>query len=91
MTFIKITSHEEDYEILRCDLLLFAIIVTHNDTTAMNYVLKDHIGSLYATITDGEEEYYSLSPLAFSQFFANMKAECMTHLLAECSLSDNRG
>jgi RHS repeat-associated protein len=25
----------------------------------MNYVLKDHIGSLYATITDGEVEYYS--------------------------------
>ena len=38
----------------------------------MNYVLKDHIGSLYATVTDGEVEYYSFSPLAFSQFFANM-------------------
>ena len=25
----------------------------------MNYVLKDHIGSLYATVTDGEVEYYS--------------------------------
>ena len=46
----------------------YAIFVTHNDTSAMNYVLKDHIGSLYATITDGEVEYYSLSPLAFSQF-----------------------
>ena len=34
--------------------------VTHNDTSAMNYVLKDHIGSLYATITDGEVEYYRL-------------------------------
>lgn len=33
--------------------------MTHNDTSAMNYVLKDHIGSLYATITDGEVEYYS--------------------------------
>ena len=50
----------------------YAIFVTHNDTSAMNYVLKDHIGSLYATITDGEVEYYRLSPLAFSQFFANM-------------------
>ena len=38
---------------------LFAIFVTHNDTSAMNYVLKDHIGSLYATVTDGEVEYYS--------------------------------
>ena len=46
----------------------YAIFVTHNDTSTMNYVLKDHIGSLYATITDGEVEYYSLSPLAFSQF-----------------------
>ena len=25
----------------------------------MSYVLKDHIGSLYATVTDGEVEYYS--------------------------------
>ena len=33
--------------------------MTHNDTSAMNYVLKDHIGSLYATVTDGEVEYYS--------------------------------
>ena len=38
---------------------LFAIFVTHSDTSAMSYVLKDHIGSLYATITDGEVEYYS--------------------------------
>ena len=38
---------------------LFAIFVTHNDTSAMSYVLKDHIGSLYATVTDGEVEYYS--------------------------------
>ena len=59
MNFIKITSHEEDYEILWCDFLLFAIFVTDNDTSAMSYVLKDHIGSLYATITDGEVEYYS--------------------------------
>ncbi len=54
-----ITNHEEDYEILRCDLLLFAIFVTHNDNSVMNYVLKDHIGNLYATVTDGEVEYYS--------------------------------
>ncbi len=59
MNFIKIISHEEDYEILRCDLLLFAIFMTHNDTSTMNYVLKDHIGSLYATVTDGDVEYYS--------------------------------
>ena len=71
--------------------ILKILDVTDNDTSAMSYVLKDHIGSLYATITDGEVEYYRLSPLVFSQFFANMKAECMTHLLAECSLSDNRG
>ena len=71
--------------------ILKILDVTDNDTSVMSYVLKDHLGSLYATITDGEVEYYSLSPLAFSQFFANMKAECMTHLLAECSLSDNRG
>ena len=38
---------------------LFAIFVTDNDTSAMSYVLKDHIGSLYATVTDGEVEYYS--------------------------------
>ncbi len=25
----------------------------------MSYVLKDHIGSLYATVTDGDVEYYS--------------------------------
>ena len=30
-----------------------------NDTSAMNYVLKDHIGSLYATVTNGDVEYYS--------------------------------
>ena len=33
--------------------------VTHNDTSAMNYVLKDHLGSLYATVTNGDVEYYS--------------------------------
>ena len=38
---------------------LFAIFVTHSDTSAMSYVLKDHIGSLYATVTDGDVEYYS--------------------------------
>ena len=59
MTFIKITSHEEDYEILRCDLLLFAIFVIDNDTSTMSYVLKDHLGSMYATVTNGSVDYYS--------------------------------
>ena len=30
-----------------------------NDTSAMSYVLKDHIESLYVTITNGEVEHYS--------------------------------
>ena len=38
---------------------LFAIFVTHNDTSVMSYVLKDHLGSLYATVTNGDVEYYS--------------------------------
>jgi hypothetical protein len=25
----------------------------------MSYVLKDHLGSLYATVTNGDVEYYS--------------------------------
>ena len=54
-----ITSHEEDYEILRCDLLLFAIFVIDNDTSTMSYVLKDHLGSMYATVTNGSVDYYS--------------------------------
>ena len=39
--------------------ILKILDVTYNDNSAMSYVLKDHIGSLYATITDGEVEYYS--------------------------------
>ena len=54
-----ITSHEKDYEILRCDLLLFAIFVIDNDTSTMSYVLKDHLGSMYATVTNGSVDYYS--------------------------------
>ena len=37
----------------------YAIFVTHNDTSVMSYVLKDHLGSLYATVTNGDVEYYS--------------------------------
>jgi len=39
--------------------ILKILDVTDNDTSAMNYVLKDHIGSLYATVTNGDVEYYS--------------------------------
>ena len=59
MNFIKIIGHEEDYESTRCDLLLFAIFVIDNDTSTMSYVLKDHLGSMYATVTNGSVDYYS--------------------------------
>ena len=39
--------------------ILKILDVTDNDTSDMSYVLKDHIGSLCATVTDGEVEYYS--------------------------------
>ena len=30
-----------------------------NDTSTMSYVLKDHLGSMYATVTNGSVDYYS--------------------------------
>ena len=38
---------------------LFAIFVIDNDTSTMSYVLKDHLGSMYATVTNGSVDYYS--------------------------------
>ena len=38
---------------------LFAIFVTDNIDTTMSYILKDHLGSMYATVTNGSVDYYS--------------------------------
>ena len=42
-----------------------------NDTSTMSYVLKDHLGSMYATVTNGSVDYYS-----FKNDFGGTSAAC---------------